>query len=133
MINLKVLMENEQLDTLNTTLAEVPCSTQLSVQWVKKDGTKISTWKKDGDCHPTVNNDLLQVAVNNQVVVFDLQEEQPQERFYFYASQQFMNPEMYVDSGISMVQNYEDTAKKAVGHLQNIVVANRDRSNFFLR
>ena len=44
-----------------------------------------------------------------------------------------MNPEMYVDSGISMMQNYEDTAKKAVGHLKNIVVANRDRSNFFLR
>ena len=58
---------------MNITLAEVPCSTQLSVQWVKKDGTKISTWKKDEDCHPTVNNDLLQVAVNNQVVVFDLQ------------------------------------------------------------
>ena len=60
--------------------------------------------------------------------MFDLSEEKPQEKFYFNATHQFMDPEKYVESGILMAQNYDDPSKRKDGYLFNTVIANRDRS-----
>ena len=53
--------------------------------------------------------------------------------FYFNATHQFMDPEKYVDAGVMMAKNYEDQTKRNDGYLMNSIIANRDRSQFYLR
>ena len=81
-----MMMDDPQSDMKNTLLSDVPASTQLSVLWKDKDGQEISKAMCSTD-KPMLNTNLLQITVTNQVVVFDLKNETPQEKFYFNATQ----------------------------------------------
>ena len=76
------MMENEH-SSLTTKLYDVPNSMIFSIEQSEKN-----------------QNNLLQVIVENQTVVFDLTEEYPKEVFFFNATNQFMDPERYAESGI---------------------------------
>lgn len=92
-------MENPETDTKCTHLSEVPSSTQHSVIWLKKkNGARISK-PNSMECKAELNPNLLQVAINYSIIVFDLSQLVPREMTYFNATHQFMNPEKYVESG----------------------------------
>lgn len=106
------------------------------MQWISKSGAKVAKWRSkdyETESTATINRSLLQICVANQIIVFDLSGNEPQEVFYFNATHQFMNPERYVESGIQMSYNFEDPSKRKDGCLFNSIIANRDRSNFFYR
>ena len=81
------MMDNDY-DSRNTRLFDVPNSTVLSII------------RQKNDAKHEINLNLLQVVVNNQIVVFNLEPEQPKEIFFFNATNQFMSPEAYVESGV---------------------------------
>ena len=87
-IDLRVMIDNEQ-DAQNTQLIDVPNSTILSV-----------IRDKDRKKSHQINQSLLQVVVHNQIAVFDLSDQRPKEIFFFNATNQFMDPERAVESGI---------------------------------
>ena len=89
-IDLRVMMNDNDDNTRRTRLFDVPNSTVLSI-----------IRDRDGAKHE-INLNLLQVVVNNQIVVFDLRSERPKEIFFFNATNQFMTPEAFVESGIMM-------------------------------
>ena len=85
------MMEGEEDDSKNTMLLEVPNSLQFSVIKSKDD---------DGNWSYELNGNLLQVGVNNRVILFDLSQTVPREIFFLNATNQFMDPMAYVDTGI---------------------------------
>ena len=90
-IDLSTMMEGEEDDSKNTMLLEVPNSLQFSVIKSKDD---------DGNWSYELNGNLLQVGVNNRVILFDLSQTVPREIFFLNATNQFMDPMAYVDTGI---------------------------------
>ena len=76
-----MMMENEN-SSHNTKLYDVPNSTQLSMERLKmKKGIK-----KTKDLPPIINYNLLQIIVENKAIVFDLEEQEPKEIFFFKAT-----------------------------------------------
>lgn len=79
-IDLSMMMENEN-SSHNTKLYDVPNSSQLSMERIKmKKGIKSK------DLPPVINYNLLQVIVENKAIVFDLEEQEPKEIFFFKAT-----------------------------------------------
>ena len=131
-IDLSVMMENE-IDSKNTRLSDMPNSALLSVQ---REKVNLGQGNKDPNLNQvSLKEDLLQVTVNSQVIVFDLSEPQPKEIMLFNATNQFMNPETFVESGIQMGLNKEAPASKnrKNGHLFDFIVATRDKTAYFHR
>ena len=82
-IDLSVMMENE-IDSKNTRLSDMPNSALLSVQ---RDKVNLGHGNNDPNLHQvSLKEDLLQVTVNSQVIVFDLSEPQPKEIMLFNAT-----------------------------------------------
>ena len=96
----------------------------------------------------TLNHNLIQIGINNRVIVYDLTPiklpdkdlfgkyfpvGRPLEVTFFSYTNQFMQPETYVNAGIQMIENYEDPTKRKDGHLFNYIVANRDSNECILK
>ena len=95
---------------------------------------------------PELNENLLQIAVKDRIVIFDVGEDIDQnskrkvkEVSVFFASSQFIGPESFVECGFDMVRAYEDPTKTKDGYLVDKITQNRckelcfamqDRVNF---
>jgi len=92
-------------DCFNKFLSEVPKSTQLSI--IRDSSNK-------GEI--TFRDNLLQVTVKDSIIIFDITRALPQEIFYFNASHQFIDPTMYVETAIKIVECTDDNSKDKAGH-----------------
>ena len=81
----------------------------------------MSKWNNFED-RPEINYNLLQVSVRNRVVVFDLSDEQPNEKFFLDGTHQFFDADRYVDAGIVMSYNTVDQSQTNIdGHFYNSI------------
>lgn len=119
-IELHVMVENDA-DKLNTYLSEVPKSTQLS------------TYRDSETKQIMMRDNLLQVCVKDRIIIFDLKPEVPQEVCFFNATNQFIDPHAYVETGIKIVHCEEDPSKEKDGHLVTQIVTNRNQDICFIR
>jgi len=71
-------MENPETDSKCLLLSDLPSSTQHSVMWFNKKGGKISK-PNNASCTAELNPNLLQVAINQQIILYDLSELEPRE------------------------------------------------------
>jgi len=127
-IDLSVMCDNEN-DKYAMHLSEMPQCMQFSLD----NKEKIDFREKE----PTIRENLLQIAVRDRIVVFDVGEDfegtvrKVREIHVFNASRQFIKPDTYVESGFDVVMAYDDPTKAIDGYLVDRIIQNRSKELCF--
>ena len=67
------------------------------------------------------------MTIRNRTIVFDLQPDEPQEKFFLNATSQFITPEANVQAGVKMVSCYEDQSGPKNAHVVDYINTNRSK------
>ena len=105
------MIENEG-DRFAMQLTEVPKSAKLSL--IRQRGEDGKT-----ECEPTLHDNLLQITVRDKTIIFNVDPNEPEERYFLNATSQFINIENYTEAGPRLVVCNEDTSKLGFGFLIN--------------
>ena len=118
------MVENDA-DKHCLTLSEVPKSAKLSLIRNKDENDK--------EIEPTLNQHLLQVTVRDKTIIFNIESEEPEEKFFLNATSQFISLNKYFETGLRVFVCQEDQSYASPGYLISKITTNRCKDLCFLR